>query len=108
MGEARESGLVPYVPRLVLDWERESAGAKHRVIDGSLVFVDLSGFTRMSERLARRGRVGAEEVTDVVNETFSRMLVDAYEAGGSLLKFGGDALLLFFADVGHERRACHA
>ena len=36
-----------------------------REVDGTIVFVDISGFTKMSERLARNGKVGAEEVTDV-------------------------------------------
>jgi len=58
-----------------------------------MVFADLSGFTAMSERLSRLGRVGAEEVTDAIGTCFTELLAVAYDAGGSLLKFGGDALL---------------
>jgi class 3 adenylate cyclase len=37
-----------------------------RAVDGTCVFVDVSGFTRLSERLARRGgREGAEQLADV-------------------------------------------
>lgn len=100
--------LTPYVDRLLLDWQREAPGSSHRQIDGTLVFVDLSGFTAMSERLAKLGRQGAEEVTEVVSSTFSELLAVAYAMGGSLLKFGGDALLLFFAGDDHAARACHA
>ncbi len=100
--------LVPYLPRLVFDWQREAPDALHRSIEGSLAFVDISGFTAMSERLARYGKVGAEEVTDVLDSTFARLLAVAYENDGSLLKFGGDALLLFFSGREHEARACHA
>ncbi|HEU4318874.1 MAG TPA: adenylate/guanylate cyclase domain-containing protein [Acidimicrobiia bacterium] len=60
------------------------------------MFVDISGFTNLSERLARRGRVGAEELTAVLDRVFGRMLELVYARGGSLLKFGGDALLLLF------------
>ena len=31
-----------------------------------MVFCDVSGFTALSERLARQGKVGAEELTDVL------------------------------------------
>src|SRR5262245_31116032 len=62
----------------------------------------------MSERLAKKGKVGSEEVTDVLTATFSRLLAAAYEDGGGLLKFGGDALLLFFSGPRHEERGVHA
>lgn len=73
-----------------------------------MVFVDISGFTKMSERLARLGRVGAEELTDVVGTTFGALLPAAYGYGANLLKFGGDALLLLFTGDGHQLRACAA
>src|SRR5437879_4421932 len=100
--------LVSYVPRLLADWQREAPGEAARAIGGSLVFVDISGFTKLSERLARKGKVGSEEVTEVLDSTFARLLAVAYENGGGLLKFGGDALLLFFSGPDHCARACHA
>lgn len=75
-------------------------------LEGTIVFVDVSGFTRLSERLARKGREGAEHLTDAINACFSALLADAYANGGSLLKFGGDALLLWFEGDEHELRAC--
>ncbi len=88
---------VPDVPAaLVAQWDAETPESTHREIDGTMVFVDISGFTAMSERLARFGKVGAEEVTEVLGECFSGLLAAAYPLGGRLIKFGGDALLLFF------------
>lgn len=100
--------ISSYVPRLVLDWEQEAPGSECRQIDGALVFVDITGFTAMSERMAKKGKVGAEEVTDVLSVTFAELLDVAYKVGGNLLKFGGDALLLFFRGDEHVGRACHA
>ncbi|HSL24754.1 MAG TPA: adenylate/guanylate cyclase domain-containing protein, partial [Acidimicrobiia bacterium] len=100
--------IQQYVPRLVREWDDQAPGALHRCIEGSMVFVDVSGFTKMSERLARHGKVGAEEVTEVIGATFERLLAEAYSYGASLLKFGGDALLLFFPGEGHPLRACAA
>jgi predicted ATPase/class 3 adenylate cyclase len=106
--EDRSEILKPYVPRLLIDWLRETPDARSRTIDGSLVFVDLSGFTRMSERLARIGKAGAEEVTDIIGSSFATLLEVAYQNGGSLIKFGGDALLLFFTGPDHPVSACGA
>lgn len=104
-------GLTPFVPRAALAWAHEpgaAAGPRWRALPGSMVFADISGFTKMSERLARHGKVGAEEVTDAINSCFEELLAVAYDAGGQLLKFGGDALLLYFLGPGHERRAVRA
>jgi class 3 adenylate cyclase/tetratricopeptide (TPR) repeat protein len=100
--------LLPYVPRLAAEWDLDAAGQQWREIDASACFVDISGFTALSERLARRGRIGAEELTDVLNHVFSRMLSVAYDKGGGLLKFGGDALLLLFQADDHARLAAEA
>ena len=98
----------PYVPRLAAEWELDAPGVPARQVDGTLVFVDISGFTALSERLAARGRIGAEELTEVLRFVFSEMLAIAYARGGVLLKFGGDALLLMFTGDGHPVRACTA
>jgi class 3 adenylate cyclase/tetratricopeptide (TPR) repeat protein len=71
-----------------------------------MVFADVSGFTRLSERLARVGKEGAEHLVDTINACFSALLADAYAHGGSLLKFGGDALLLWFEGADHAIRGC--
>jgi hypothetical protein len=39
------------------------AGARARTLEMSLLFVDLSGFTSLSERLAALGKRGAEELS---------------------------------------------
>ena len=100
--------LRPFVPRLAVDWLETTPASRVREVEGSMVFVDVSGFTKMSERLARRGKVGAEEVTDVIGDTFGTLLAEAYAFGGGLVKFGGDALLLFFEGENHPLRATAA
>ena len=100
--------LTPYLPRLVLDWVTDEPGERHRTVEGTVAFVDISGFTKLSERLAAHGKVGAEELADTINRCFVELLAIAYDNGGGLLKFGGDALLLLFTDDGHQLRACHA
>ncbi|MCA1833453.1 MAG: tetratricopeptide repeat protein [Actinobacteria bacterium] len=107
LGALPPSAMTAYFPRMLLEWPA-SEGPSYREMDGSLVFVDISGFTKMSERLAEKGKVGAEEVTEIMSSTFTRLLAVAYENGGSLLKFGGDALLVFYRGEGHAARAVYA
>jgi class 3 adenylate cyclase/tetratricopeptide (TPR) repeat protein len=104
--EPPRADLTAYVPRIVVEWALSEPDALHRRLDGTMAFVDVSGFTAMSERLSAKGKAGAEEVTDVMNRTFAQLLDVAYARGGGLLKFGGDALLLFFS--GEEHAACAA
>jgi class 3 adenylate cyclase/tetratricopeptide (TPR) repeat protein len=108
---AVRSRLQPYLPRLTLEWLAEEPDRLHRRVDASVVFVDISGFTALSEKLAKLGRVGAEEMAEAINGCFTELLVLAYEQGGSLLKFGGDALLLLFPGgdpSDHAARAARA
>ena len=100
--------LVPFVPRLTLEWLRDEPEAIWREVDGTIAFIDISGFTAMSERLSSLGKAGAEEVTEVMNATFAALLGVAYAQGGGLLKFGGDALLLLYDGEEHAARAARA
>src|SRR5262249_33021648 len=98
--------LAPYVPRLLVEWMREAPDSMHRAVAGTLAFVDISGFTTMTERLARHGRVGAEEGSDTLDACFARLLAGAYAEGAGLVKWGGDAVLLLFDGEDHAARAC--
>src|SRR5438093_3595838 len=100
--------LKPYVPRLLIDWLRVTPSARHREVEGSLAFVDISGFTNMTERLARKGRVGSEEINDTLDLCFTELLSVAYDYGAGLVKWGGDAVLLLFEGLEHPARACRA
>ena len=98
----------PISRELVIEWMHESPDAIHRELESTLVFVDISGFTKLSERLARRGKVGAEELAVTIDSCFEQLLEIAYGYGANLLKFGGDALLLLFSGDRHEVRSCQA
>ena len=100
--------LATYVPRLTVQWLRDGPERRWLEVHGTLAFIDISGFTSMSEKLSSVGRAGAEEVTEVMNATFAALLQVAYEQGGGLLKFGGDALLLLYDGEDHAARAARA
>ena len=64
----------------------------------ALLFADISGFTRLTERLAAKGPVGAEELTLALNRYFGDLIEIVGEYGGDVLKFAGDALVAVFED----------
>ena len=100
--------LRPYVPRIATDWLTSNPGRTHLEVEGTLLFSDISGFTRLTERLARNGKVGAEEMSDALDSTFSELLAEAWRDGADLVKWGGDAVLLLFEGPQHAARACRA
>ena len=66
--------------------------------DAVVVLADISGFTKLAERLARdnsggEGR-GTETLSRKLNNYFGRMIDMIYEGGGDVVKFAGDALLV--------------
>ena len=102
------SGYRPFVPRLAAFWETDAPGQRVRVLDASLLGLDISGFTALSERLAERGKLGAEELIMLISRCYSGLIDIADRYGGDVLKFRGDALLLLYDGEGHEERAARS
>lgn len=102
--------LAPFVPKILFSWPHHAGHPQHRRVTGTLAFADISGFTALTERLAGRGRAGAEEMSDLLDAVFAELLTVAAEYDAHLVKWGGDALLLLFQGEQHEAaaaRACH-
>lgn len=58
----------------------------------TIFFSDIQNFTATTERLQ------PEQITQLLNEYFTEMSVIAQEHGGTIDKFIGDAMLIFFGD----------
>ena len=58
--------------------------------DISVLFADIVGFSAMSERL------GAAEISALLNRFFEEMLPFVFEANGTLDKYIGDCIMAFF------------
>jgi len=100
--------LADYLAPTHLIWLASEPDRAWREVEATYVFGDVSGFTALGERLARRGRVGSETLTDAITAAFSAMQGAIAARGGEILKFGGDAVLAMFAGAGHEARAAAA
>lgn len=95
MEEARlRQRLAALLPRSV--WPLVAGRAEGRRGEGCILFADLAGFTALTETLAAIGREGAEELTRILNRFFEAQIGVVHRAGGDVLRFGGDALTVFF------------
>jgi len=111
MGKERQAllrSISAYVPSLIVrqviaDPYSSPAGREEQV-NGAFLFADVSGFTRMSESLARLGKEGAEELTRVLNAYFTTMIDLVRSYGGQVIKFGGDAITCaFVGETSHQK-----
>ena len=59
----------------------------------SILWVDLSGFTKLSERLGKEGTLGLEKLAETLNFYFSKIILQIIAYGGDVLKFCGDGWL---------------
>ena len=67
-GHGRATSLMaPYLPRLVRGWSEEPDAPRARTLDGTLVSIDISGFTALAERLSAKGKAGAEELVQRIS-----------------------------------------
>eukprot|EP01103_Thecamoeba_quadrilineata_P021370 TRINITY_DN9800_c0_g1_i1.p1 TRINITY_DN9800_c0_g1~~TRINITY_DN9800_c0_g1_i1.p1 ORF type:complete len:1719 (+),score=283.19 TRINITY_DN9800_c0_g1_i1:81-5237(+) len=64
----------------------------------SILFIDISGFTLLSERLGKLGPAGPELVSKHLNIYFGQLIEAVNNHGGDVLKFAGDALICMFGD----------
>ncbi len=100
-----QEAISDYLPRHLVEWKTtEPIPGQRRgdFLQGTILFSDVSGFTALSEKLARQlgSRDGAQKLTEHMNEYFDRMLEILAQANSILLKFAGDAVLAFFP---HQR-----
>jgi class 3 adenylate cyclase/tetratricopeptide (TPR) repeat protein len=100
--------LERYAPRVALQWLLDDPNARHCSVQGTLGFFDLSGFTRLSERLGRAGKIGVETVNEIVDRLYHGLIDPALNQGGDVLQFSGDAVLVLFRGAAHEARAAEA
>ncbi|MBP7691998.1 MAG: tetratricopeptide repeat protein [Anaerolineales bacterium] len=95
-----------YIPR-----DRRHALAHGTVLPnrtvGSALFADVSGFTPLTEALAKElgPQRGAEELTKLLNTLYGGLIAEVDLRGGSVIVFGGDAITCWFADDSGPRAA---
>jgi class 3 adenylate cyclase/tetratricopeptide (TPR) repeat protein len=108
-GSARMATLSSYVPQAVL---RRIAALPtlpdEPLIDESptaLLFVDISGFTTLTEAAVRHGPAGTERLSRALNSYLGQIIDLIAEHGGDISKIVGDALLAVWPVVDDDLAA---
>ena len=94
---AVSSEFEKFMPKHIVDQIMKKGSLQEEMKNVAVMFADVSGFTAMSEEM------DPEEVTNIMNECFQRLvaMVDKYD--GTVNKFIGDCVMAIFgAPVTHE------
>lgn len=98
--------LKMYVDENVLNFmgnkEYESTITENETIDATVMFVDICGFTAISENAP------ADTVVKIINSYFDEMVKEIIDQKGYIDKFMGDAIMAVFKDEYHLDRAIDA
>ncbi|HSE06165.1 MAG TPA: adenylate/guanylate cyclase domain-containing protein [Methylomirabilota bacterium] len=98
-------GLAKFVPRRVRQLIEESPEApslEKRETDVSVLFADISGYTRLSSRIA------PDNLAALVERYFGAFLDEIVEHGGDVNETAGDGLMVIFHEGAHARAAVDA
>ncbi len=103
----RENNILKmYVDQNVLSFmgskEFESTMMDNETIEGTVVFIDICGFTRISESTQ------ADTVVTMINSYFDEMVKEIMAVDGYIDKFIGDAIMAVFKGEYHLDRAIDA
>ncbi|MCK4978915.1 MAG: AAA family ATPase, partial [Candidatus Delongbacteria bacterium] len=60
------------------------------------MFVDISGFTQLTETLMKHEKDGAEVLTEALNNIFNPVVKNIFDNGGMISTFAGDAFTAIF------------
>ncbi|XP_066117194.1 adenylate cyclase type 10-like isoform X1 [Saccopteryx bilineata] len=87
--------VAAHLPDLILYGPIPAERPSVMEFDGTLMFVDISGFTAMTEKFSRAMYMdrGAEQLVGILNHHLSGIVETVLLYGGDILKFAGDALL---------------
>ena len=100
--ESIRSSLSKFVPKTVQDLIEQAPDAPElakRDVDVSMLFVDIVGYTRLSQRL------DAAQVNLLVERYFGEFLDEILQEGGDVNETAGDGLMVIFQDSDTRRHA---
>jgi predicted ATPase/class 3 adenylate cyclase len=72
-------------------YNQSKKGSTHGRMEAFTMFIDLSGFTSLTQTLMKRGNEGAEQLSIILNDIFAPMVELVYCNGGIIPYFAGDA-----------------
>lgn len=85
--------LIPYFIE-----QKHLSGEQHGYLSAYTMFVDLSGFTAITEALMREGSNGSERLSNILNEIFTPLVNLVYARKGFIPYFAGDSFTAIFRE----------
>lgn len=76
--------------------EQVEQGLEYGRISAATLFLDISGFTHITETLMEHGQHGAEVLANIVTDIFDPLVTCIYSYGGDITHFAGDAFQAIF------------
>ena len=92
------------VPHFIL--ENYAAGKMRGGFPAAGLFVDISGFSTITDALLTHGQHGAEVLAGVMRATFEPLIHSVFEQGGFIASHAGDAFTALFPLDGPAKDVC--
>lgn len=89
------------VPELIV--ENFRAGKFEGEFPAVGMFLDLSGFSKMTDALMQHGQHGAEVLAGLMHSVFDPLVKSVFEYGGRIVSFAGDGIMALYPIVQDER-----
>ncbi|MCY1058720.1 adenylate/guanylate cyclase domain-containing protein [Nannocystis sp. SCPEA4] len=104
--------LASYIPAIVTRRLSVDPRPLHQpqaeIVAAAVLCADVTGFTALTEALAKQGPAGVEKVAAGLNTYFGRLIEITAAHGGDVVKFAGDALTAVWVAEGSSARAAEA
>ncbi|HEX8992755.1 MAG TPA: AAA family ATPase, partial [Anaerolineales bacterium] len=95
------------VPEFIV--ENYRAGRRRGNFQAATLFIDLSGFSRITDALMPHGQPGAEELTRQMHSVFDPLMKGVVEHGGQVVGLAGDGVTAVYpAEPDLRSAACEA
>ncbi len=88
--------MLNVIPRFIND--KYNDNVMQGDLECSALFIDIAGFTSMTEILMKRGKEGAEDVSELINRIYRPLINSVYREEGFITGFAGDGFTAIFPD----------
>src|SRR5260221_5731426 len=89
------------VPELIV--ENYRAGRFSGEFPAVGMFLDLTGFSSMTDMLMQQGQHGAEVLANLMHGVFNPLVENIFNYGGKIVSFAGDGIMALFPIEGDEK-----
>ncbi len=91
--------LVPWFVR-----QQSQQGVREGQFPAAALFVDISGYTALTETLMQHQKDGAEVLSEALGVTFGALVKVIHDHAGIISLFAGDAVTAIFPPLAHPRQ----